>query len=145
MPHPGSEYYKNYYIEQAQQKGGSLPAFRGATIQQGYGLGSILKGLYRWAVPHLSSGMKAVGREALKGGLNVAQDVLEGQDLKDSTLKRVNEAGKRLANSQDTSGAQTGSGQKGRKRKTPVENASSPPAKKQRTSKAKKSPYNFFQ
>ena len=68
--------------------------------------------------------MKAVGREALKGGLNVAQDVLEGQDLKDSTLKRVNEAGKRLANSQDTSGAQTGGGQKVEKErpqlKTPV-------------------------
>ena len=142
MSRPRSDYYKNYYLKQAQQEGGSLPAFRGATVQQGYGLGSILKGLYRWAVPHLSSGMKAVGREALKSGLNVAQDVLEGQDLKDSTLKRVNEAGKKLANSQDTPGAQTG---QGRKRKAPAKNASSPSAKKQRTSQPKKTAYNFFQ
>ena len=67
------EYFKDYFIQQAQQKGGHLPAFHGGHVQRGYGLGSFLKGLYRWAIPHLSSGAKKVGHHVLKEGLGVAQ------------------------------------------------------------------------
>ena len=33
------------------QRGGSLPVFRGARTQRGYGLGSMLKGILRSAIP----------------------------------------------------------------------------------------------
>lgn len=144
MRKSNSEFYKNYYVQQAQQKGGNLPAFHGGAVQHGYGLGSILKGLYRWAVPHLTTGVKSVGRQAIKEGLGVAQDVMDGQSLKESTLKSVKQTGKKLMNSQNVSGAQTGGGRKGRKRKTQAKKISSSPAKKQRTSKAKQSPFNNF-
>ena len=142
MPRPTSDFYKTYYVDQAKQKGGNLPSFHGGAVQHGYGLGSILKGLYRWAVPHLTSGLKTVGREAVKEGLGVAQDVMKGQDLKKSTARRVQETGKRLLNSQNASEPQIGDGKKGRKRKNPAKATSSSPTKKQRTSKAKHSPFN---
>ena len=63
-------------FNQVKQKGGNLPAFHGAWFQQGYGLGSIFRGLFRWAVPHLQQGAKALGKKALQSGVNVAQDVL---------------------------------------------------------------------
>ena len=92
MPGSNLEYYKNYYTHQAQQKGGNLSAFHGGRVQQGYGLGSMLKGLFRWAVPHLTSGAKAVGRQALKEGLGVTQDVMNGQSVGNSVRKRGQEA-----------------------------------------------------
>ena len=45
--------YEQYYVDQAKQKGGNLPAFHGGRFQRGYGLGSIFKGLFRWALSHL--------------------------------------------------------------------------------------------
>ena len=40
---PNHKFYEQYYVDQAKQKGGNLPAFHGARIQRGKGLGSILK------------------------------------------------------------------------------------------------------
>ena len=50
---PNHKLYEEYYLNQTKQKGDNLPAFHGARFQQGYGLGSIFKGLFRWAMPHL--------------------------------------------------------------------------------------------
>ena len=66
----------------AHHYGGNLPAFHGVRIQRGYGLGGLLKGLFRAAVPLFKQGAKVVGRTALKTGARVARDVLQGQDLK---------------------------------------------------------------
>ena len=44
---PNHKFYEQYYVDQAKQKGGNLPAFHGARFQRGYGLGSIFKGLFR--------------------------------------------------------------------------------------------------
>ena len=77
-------FYKTYYLNQAQQKGGSLHVFHGAPYQRGYGLGSMLRGLFRWAVPKVSSAAKAAGKAALKEGVGLAQDVIEGK--KSSTV-----------------------------------------------------------
>ena len=74
---PNHKLYEQYYVNQAKQKGGSLPAFHGARFQWGYGLGSIFRGLFRWAMPHLQQGAKGIGKKALQTGVNVAQDVLE--------------------------------------------------------------------
>ena len=60
-----SDYYKlyeEYCLNQAKQKGGKLPAFHKSRFQQGYGLGSKFKSLFRWAVPHLQQGAKGLGK-----------------------------------------------------------------------------------
>ena len=72
---PNHKLYEQYYLDQAKQKGGNLPAFHGARFQGGYGLGSIFKGLFRWAMPHLQQGAKVLGKKALQTGVDVAQDV----------------------------------------------------------------------
>ena len=61
---PNQKLYEQYYLNQAKQMGGNLPAFHGARSQRGYGLGSIFKGLFRWATPHLKQGAKALGKKS---------------------------------------------------------------------------------
>ena len=78
---PNHKLYEQYYVDQARQKGGSLPAFHGSQFQQGYGLGSIFKGLFRWDMPHLQQGAKVLGKKALQTGVQVAQDVLGGSNV----------------------------------------------------------------
>ena len=73
---PNHKLYEQYYLHQAKQKGGNLPAFHGARFQRGYGLGSIFKVLFRWAMPHLQQGARVLGKKALQTGVDVAQDVL---------------------------------------------------------------------
>ena len=85
---PNHKLYEQYYLDQAKQIGGNLPAFHGARFQRGYGLGSILKGLFRWAVPHLQQGAKMLVKKALQGGVNVAQDVFAGENLKTAVTKQ---------------------------------------------------------
>ena len=85
---PNHKLYEQYYLDQAKQIGGNLPAFHGARFQRGYGLGSILKGLFRWAVPHLQQGAKMLVKKALQGGVNVAQDVFAGENLKTAVAKQ---------------------------------------------------------
>ena len=89
---PNHKLYEEYYLNQAKQKGGNLPAFHGARFQQGYGLGSIFKGLFRWAMPHLQQGAKVLGKKALQTGVQVAQDVLEGNNVNTALAKRSKEA-----------------------------------------------------
>ncbi len=132
------DFYKTYYINQAAQKGGNLPAFQGALSQRGYGIGSWLKGLYRWAVPKVSSAASAVGRAALKEGAGLAQDVLSGENVKESAVKRLKQTGKRAFNdmtSQNASQSQTGAGRKkGRKRKATSKSVTLASTKKRKTS-----------
>ena len=78
------------------QYGGNLSAFHGARVQRGYGLGGLLKGLFRAAVPLFKQGAKAVGRTALKTGARVANDVLQGQDIKSSLKTRGSQARQEL-------------------------------------------------
>ena len=123
---PNHKLYEQYYVDQAKQKGGNLPAFHGARFQRGYGLGSIFKGLFRWAMPHLQQGAKVIGRKALQTGVNVAQDVLGGDNIKTAISKQAKQA---IGNM-----TQSGTGQKGTKRKAQGSKISSPPGKKAKTS-----------
>ena len=110
---PNHKLYEEYYLNQAKQKGGNLPAFHGARCQRGYGLGSIFKGLFRWAMPHLQQGAKMLGKKALQTGVQVAQDVLGGENVKTATKKRAKQAlGLPSQNS-----SQSGAGKKAIKRK----------------------------
>ena len=89
---PNHKLYEEYYLNQAKQKGGNLPAFHGARFQRGYGLGSIFKGLFRWGIPHLQQGAKVLGKKALQTGAQVAQDVLEGNNVNTVLAKHSKEA-----------------------------------------------------
>ena len=105
--------YEEYYLNQAKPKGGNLPAFHGSRFQQGYGLGSIFKGLFRWAIPRLQQGAKLLGKKALQTGVQVAQDVLEGDDVDTALAKRSGEVIGELV-------PQAGSGRKYTKKKKKI-------------------------
>ena len=78
--------------------GGNLNFYKGPTFQKGYGLGDQFKRFYRWivplfkkhAVPHIESGLKTIGKEVLYSASNIAKDVAEGRNLKDSTQSNLN-------------------------------------------------------
>ena len=121
---PNNKLYVQYYVDQAKQKGGNLPAFHGSRFQQGYGLGSIFKGLFRWVMPHLQQGAKVLGKKALQTGVQVAQDDLEGNNVDTALAKRSEEAIGGLV-------PQAGSGRKSTKRKMRFRGL--PPFKKRKT------------
>ena len=137
---PNDKFYEQYYLDQAKQKGGNLPAFHGARFQRGYGLGSIFRGLYRWAGPHLQEGAKMPGKKALQTGVDVAQDVLAVKNLKTATKKRAKQA--LGLPSQDF--PQSGAGKNGTKRKAQPRKNSSPPGRKRKTSPQQEKPEDKF-
>ena len=73
------------------QIGYGLPAYRGVVMQRGYGLGGLFRGLMRVVKPHIKSGLKQVGKKALKAGMEVISDVSQGQSLKQSLKRRARE------------------------------------------------------
>ena len=89
---PNHKLYEQYYVDQARQKGGNLAAFHGSRFQQGYCLGSIFKGLFRWTRPHLQQGAKVLGKKALQTGVQVAQDVLEAKRSREAIGELVPQA-----------------------------------------------------
>ena len=78
--------YEDYYI---RQSGNGLPVFQGSRGQRGHGLGSMLSGLFRSAVPMLKRGLATFGKHALKTGLEIASDVADGTSFKDSAKARI--------------------------------------------------------
>ena len=93
---PSSKHYEDYYVGQV---GRGHPVFTGPRTQRGYGLGGILGGLFRSAMPLLKQGAKTLGREAIRTGVGIAQDALEGKNVKTSAQNRLRRAGRSLANS----------------------------------------------
>ena len=67
-------YYEQYYADQC---GNGMNVFQGARGQRGHGIGSVLSGLFRSALPMI----KNFGKQALQTGINVATDVVRGQFL----------------------------------------------------------------
>jgi len=106
--------YEDYY---SRQVGGEMPVFRGSRHQRGHGLGSVLSGLFRrFVIPFFRDHGKTLASNALKTGVDVAEDVLDGRSLKESAKKRLPEGIKRTAQSlihQSGSGV----GRRGRKRR----------------------------
>ena len=123
-----------------RQIGRGIPVFRGATMQRGHGLGSLVKGLFRTATPLLKKGAIALGKEALSTGLNIMEDTLSGQTLKNATKKNVSRAGKRLMNKslngirkrKQVGGSRVIVLKRKRQRKKRVIRAKGPPAKRRR-------------
>jgi len=89
--------YEDYY---SRQVGGQMPVFIGSRQQRGHGLGSVLGGIFRrFIIPFFKSHGKSLATDALKTGVNVAEEVLDGRTLKESVKKRVPEGIKRTAQS----------------------------------------------
>ena len=115
-----------------------MPAFHGTRIQRGYGLGGILRGMFNWLLPHTKTAAKTMGNEALRTGVGVAQDVMQGQDFQSSIKSRaansVRGLAKRAINGDQSQG---GGGKKAIKRKTSDTSVSSPVAKRKKTTRQK--------
>ena len=113
---------------------GPLPVFVGPGSQRGYGLGGILSGLFRTAIPFVKRGAaslaKEVGKEALTTGAGILEDVMVSENIKHAAARRAKAAGKRVTrktmiNAKAAIKKQLGSGKRrNRKRKvyagTPV-------------------------
>ena len=78
----------DYYTRQA---GGEIPVFVGSRYQRGHGLGSVLGGfLRRFVIPLFTIHGKTLALDALRTGMDVAEDVLGGKHrLKESAKKRI--------------------------------------------------------
>ena len=88
---PNAKLYDEYYNNQS---GFGLPVYVGG--MRGKGIGSVLSGLFRAAVPLLKKGGKALLKEGLTSGMQVANDVLAGQNIKTAVKKRVQGGSRRL-------------------------------------------------
>ncbi|PVD26835.1 hypothetical protein C0Q70_11982 [Pomacea canaliculata] len=65
---------------------------------RGRGLGSLLSSVGRMILPLVKRGGKALLKEGLHTGVQIAQDVMSGQNFKTAMQERGKEAGKRLFN-----------------------------------------------
>ena len=86
--------YEDYY---SQQSGSGMPVFQGSRMQRG--LGSILSGFFRSAWPLIQTGAKAFGKQFLRTGLQIANDVADGQKFKEASKKRIPDGIKEFASS----------------------------------------------
>ena len=68
-------HYVQYYEEQVGGGRGVKNVFAGSTYQRGSGIGSFLRSIFRGILPYIVKGAKAVGKEAVRTGLNVLDDV----------------------------------------------------------------------
>ena len=86
--------YKYFY----EQSGRGLPpVFSGARYQRGHGLGNVLSGLMKAALPVVKRGAISLGKTALQTGLNIAKDKMSGKTMKQAFSDNVKQAGRQLA------------------------------------------------
>ena len=69
-------------------------------MQKGKGVGCFLKGVYRSVLPLVKKGSraigKAVGKEALRVGVNILDDITHGKPFKESFRNNIRESRKNL-------------------------------------------------
>lgn len=84
-------HYTQYYNDQL---GGRIArVYVGTPHQRGHGIGSFLGGLYRTVLPLFKSGLKTIGKESLRSGLNVLDDVTNNNmNFRDAFKHRGNES-----------------------------------------------------
>jgi len=126
-------------------RGRGIPYFAGPVYQRGHGIGSLFRGLFRFAMPFLKQGAKTVGRQALQTGIQVAGDMLENRPIKESLKARVREAGSSLRTKAENKVNQllNGSGRRrARKRKASIRIG--PPILKRRRASNKRKSRDIF-
>ena len=79
--------FGDHYRIQAGRGFSEIQVFRGQPYQRGYGIGSVLR---RFGIPIL----KFLGKQLLKTGLSVGQDILSDIPIKESLKKRSREGAK---------------------------------------------------
>lgn len=98
--------YENYYFKSQYGKGLS-PAYGGAPRQRGHGIGSLIAGLLRGAVPLLStlgkSAAKSIGSAVLSTGAGVLTDAIAGRGIKASMKRHAISQGRNLIKKAATS------------------------------------------
>jgi hypothetical protein len=109
---PGAAAWQSFFL--SQQHGGAIPGFEGMRYQRGSGLGSLFRGFLRMILPAAKtlgkSAVKAIGREALSSGSELAGDVLRGEDIKVALKKRGRNAAGNLLTKAGQKLSQAGSG-----------------------------------
>jgi len=128
--------YEDYYVNQA---GNGITSYQGTRYQRG---GGFFGTLYNSVLKPIG---KYLGRNFLKTSVGIGQDILQGENFKESARKRLKTTGKEMLNdaiSKAQAFAQKGSGRK-RKRKKPNKSRnttkkSKKPKKKKTTRKSKK-------
>lgn len=90
-------HYIRYYDKQTGAGGGVRNVFTGSTFQRGRGVGAWLGGLFRHILPYVTSGARAVGKETLRAGIKVLDDVANaGVNFKEAVKTRAGESGRNL-------------------------------------------------
>ena len=90
-------HYIQYYDDQTGGGRGVKNVYEGAAYQRGSGIGSFLGSIFRSIIPHIVKGAKAVGKEAVRTGLNVLDDVGNNNaNLKESLKTHLRQSGKNL-------------------------------------------------
>jgi len=78
------------------QTGSGLNYYQGSPYQRGYGLGGLFRSFFRAAAPLFKSGAKAIGKQVFHSGVNLMNDISQGQDFRGAAKRRFKEAGKVL-------------------------------------------------
>ena len=85
--------YENYYVNQV---GKGMPYYSGRQFQRGYDLGCLFSSIGRAVLPMIKSGIKTVGKEVLRSGVELASDALQGRNLKKAAIHRAKQSGVNL-------------------------------------------------
>lgn len=132
--------YHQQVIPFPQQGRGDISIYGGTHPygQGGNGLGGMFRSLFRTATPFLKTTAKNVGKRLLNTGLEtgmqIVQDVMNGQPLKAAAKSRTKAAGKSLLTGTIDDITQQGRGKRAYKRTIKAKPFSTHPIKKRRTS-----------
>jgi len=77
------EYEEYFDARDTGSRGGIPRVFVGSPYQRGHGIGSFLDRLFKKILPFLNKGARAIGKEALRAGINVIEDVENNKPLKE--------------------------------------------------------------
>ena len=92
-------YYEYYQIQSgtgSAQGNGRIGRVYAAGHQRGAGIGQVLSGLLRYALPLITRGVKAIGREAASSGFNLLSDIANEKPFGESARNRLAESGRNL-------------------------------------------------
>ena len=82
--------YEKYYLDQV---GGGLDVYSGQLYQRGNGIGNVLAGAARFAMPLLKEGAQYLGKKALATGAKIFSDISKGTPFREAVKRRAKESG----------------------------------------------------
>ena len=81
--------YNKYYLDQIN----GLSGFNGSKIQRGYGVGSVFKRLFKWAIPIIKNYAEPVLQNAIKAGVSeISNGIQKFNDDINSDQKSIKES-----------------------------------------------------